>query len=90
MLQSLMYIHIKTILVFYIFGQFNALSDEYAKTESQWNMQELVQRKVFDGRTNDIKEEKTWNEHINILLDKDSYNAETPLSHVPTKTKFLE
>ena len=31
MLQSLMYIHIKTILVFYIFGQFNALSDEYAK-----------------------------------------------------------
>jgi hypothetical protein len=53
-------------------------------------MQELVQRKVFDGRTNDIKEEKTWNEHINILLDKDSYNAETPLSHVPTKTKFLE
>ena len=48
-------------------------------------MQELVQRKVFD-----IKEEKTWNEHINILLDKDSYNAETPLSHVPTKTKFLE
>ena len=53
-------------------------------------MQELVQRKVFDGRTNDIKEEKTWNEHINILLDKDSYNAETPLSHVPIKTKFLE
>ena len=53
-------------------------------------MQELVQRKVFDGRTNDIKEEKTWNEHINILLDKDSYNAETPLSYVPTKTKFLE
>ena len=52
--------------------------------------EELAQRKVFDGRTNDIKEEKTWNEHINILLDKDSYNAETPLSHVPTKTKFLE
>ena len=30
-------------------------------------MKELVQRKVFDGRTNGIKEEKTWNEHINIL-----------------------
>ena len=26
--------------------------------------------KVFDGRTNDIKEEKSWNEHINVLLDK--------------------
>ena len=26
--------------------------------------------KFFDGRTNDIKEEKTWNEHINILLNK--------------------
>ena len=30
LLQSLMYIHIKTILVFYIFGQLLALSDEYA------------------------------------------------------------
>ena len=26
--------------------------------------------KVFDGRTNDIKEEKSWNKHINVLLDK--------------------
>ena len=26
--------------------------------------------KVFDSRTNDIKEEKSWNEHINVLLDK--------------------
>ena len=26
--------------------------------------------KVFDGRNNDIKEEKSWNEHINVLLDK--------------------
>ena len=26
--------------------------------------------KVFDGKTNDIKEEKSWNEHINVLLDK--------------------
>ena len=26
--------------------------------------------KFFDGRTNDIKEEKTWNEHINVLLNK--------------------
>ena len=30
--------------------------------------------KVFDGRTNDIKEEKTWNEHRNVLKDKKSYN----------------
>ena len=30
--------------------------------------------KVFDGRTNDIKEEKTWNEHRNVLQDKKSYN----------------
>ena len=26
--------------------------------------------KVFDGRTNDIKQEKSWNKHINVLLDK--------------------
>ena len=26
--------------------------------------------KVFDGRTNDTKEEKSWNKHINVLLDK--------------------
>ena len=30
---------------------------------------ELIE-KVFDSRTNDIKEEKSWNEHINVLLDK--------------------
>ena len=30
--------------------------------------------KAFDGRANDIKEEKTWNEHRNVLLDKKSYN----------------
>ena len=30
--------------------------------------------KVFDGRTNDIKEEKTWNDHRNVLQDKKSYN----------------
>ena len=46
--------------------------------------------KVFDGRTNDIKEEKTWNEHRNVLQDKKSYNIKIPSSHVPTKTKFLE
>ena len=45
---------------------------------------------VFDGRTNDIKEEKTWNEHRNVLQDKKSYNIKIPSSHVPTKTKFLE
>ena len=44
--------------------------------------------KVFDGRTNDIKEEKTWNEHRNVLQDKKSYNIKIPSSHVPTKTKF--
>ena len=27
-------------------------------------------KKVFDGRTNDIKQEKSWNKHINVLLDK--------------------
>ena len=32
--------------------------------------------KAFDGRANDIKEEKTWNEHRNVLLDKKSYNTE--------------
>ena len=26
--------------------------------------------KVFDGRTIDIKEEKAWNEHIQVLLYK--------------------
>ena len=31
-------------------------------------------KKAFDGRANDIKEEKTWNEHRNVLLDKKSYN----------------
>ena len=46
--------------------------------------------KVFDGRTNDIKEEKTWNEHRNVLQDKKSYNIKISSSHVPTKTKFLE
>ena len=30
--------------------------------------------KVLDGRTNDIKEEKKWNEHRNTLLDKKSCN----------------
>ena len=46
--------------------------------------------KVLDGRTNDIKEEKKWNEHRNALLDKKSCNAEISSSHIPTKTKFLE
>ena len=27
-------------------------------------------KKVFDGRTNDIKQEKSWTKHINVLLDK--------------------
>ena len=59
MLQSLMCVHIKTILVFYIFGQFNALSDEYAKPRANEICKNQFSEKVFDGRTNDIKEEKT-------------------------------
>ena len=31
-------------------------------------------KKVFDGRTNDIKQEKSWNKHINVLLDKKKYS----------------
>ena len=49
----------------------NVFFDEYAwlrtneVCKSCW-----IKKKVFDGRTNDIKEEKSWNEHINVLLDK--------------------
>ena len=63
LLQSLMYICIKTILVFYIFGQLKALSDELYWEPMKYERISSENEKAFDGRTNYIKEEKTWNEH---------------------------
>ena len=71
-----MYICIKTILVFYIFGQLKALSDELYWEPMKYERISSENEKAFDGRTNYIKEEKTWNEHRNVLLDKKSYNTE--------------
>ena len=46
--------------------------------------------KVFDGKTNDIKEEKSWNEYISVLLDIKRYSTKITLSHTPTENKILE